>query len=61
MTVLKYLSKWNCLISFGVVGNELTKSIASKNLQQWILNNSTLQELNSFIVDCTDDAFRLWL
>jgi hypothetical protein len=57
----KYLSEWNCLVSFGVVGAGLKQELFSKDLQQWVLENSTLCEHNSFAVDYTDDVFRLWL
>jgi hypothetical protein len=60
-TFLKYLSEWNFLVSFGVVGTGLTQTMISKDLQQWVLDNSTLHEQNSFTVDLTDDTFRLWL
>jgi len=60
-TVLKYLSEWNSLVSFGVVGTGLTQAIVLKDPQQWVLDNSTLNEQNTFTVDFTDDAFRLWL
>jgi len=61
LSVFKYLLQWNWLVSFGVVGAILAKEIFSEDLQQWVLENSTLREQNSFTVDYTDDAFRLWL
>jgi len=61
LSVFKYLSEWNCLISFGVVDAGLKEELFPKDLQQWVLENSTLREQNSFAVDYSDDAFRLWL
>jgi hypothetical protein len=43
------------------VGTGLTQAIVLKDPQQWVLDNSTLNEQNTFTVDFTDDAFRLWL
>jgi len=61
LVIFKYLSEWNSLVSFGVVGAGLIQEIFSRDLQQWFLENSTLDERNSFAVDYTDDIFRLWL
>jgi len=61
LTVLKHLSEWSSLISFGVVGAILAVETLSKDLQQWVLENSTLHAQNSFVVDYSDERFRLWL
>ena len=61
LSVLKYLSEWNSLISFGVVDIVMTEQIFSKDIQQWVLHNSTLHEHKSFFVDYVDNIFRLWL
>ncbi len=61
LSIFKYLSEWRSLVSFGVVGINLTKEIFSKDLPQWVMKNSTLHDQNSFVVDYTDDIFRLWL
>jgi hypothetical protein len=62
VTVLNSLSKWNSLVSFGVVDAVLTEETLSKGIKQWVMENSTLHEdPNSFAADYTDEAFRLWL
>jgi hypothetical protein len=61
LAVLKYLSQWNFLVSFGVVDIVMTKEILSKDIQQWVLENSTLHKRKSFFVDYVDNIFRLWL
>jgi hypothetical protein len=61
LAVFNHLSEWNSLVSFGVVDVRLTQEILSKDLYQWVLENSILHNENSFIVDYTDERFRLWL
>ena len=61
LTIFKYLSEWNSLVSLGIVGINLTEAISSKDPQQWVLQNSTLTDQRLFVVDYTDKIFRLWL
>jgi hypothetical protein len=61
LAILKSLSKWNSLISFGVVNAVMAEQILSKDIQQWVMENLTLNENRIFVVDYTGDIFRLWL
>ena len=61
LVVLRSLCKWNSLVSFGVVNAVMSEEILSTNIQQWVLENSSLEDRNSFIVDYTNGIFRLWL
>jgi hypothetical protein len=61
LSTLSYITKCNSLISFGVVNAVMTQEILSKDIQQWVMEHSTLHDHNSFIVDYTDEIFRLWL
>lgn len=38
LRMLKYLSQWKSLVSFGLVGSELKEKIIKENLQQWIVD-----------------------
>ena len=61
LTLLHSLSKWNSLVSFGVVDALITEEVLSNDIQQWVLENSTMVDCSSFIVDYTNEIFRLWL
>jgi hypothetical protein len=61
VTVFNYLSVWNALISFVTVGIIIKEEILTKGLRQWVIENSSLHDTNSFIVDYFDERFRLWL
>jgi hypothetical protein len=61
VAVLNSLFKWNSLVSFGVVDAVMTLETSSKDIEQWVMENSTLHEHSSFVVDYTNEIFRLWL
>lgn len=61
LSILNNLSNWSCLVSFGIVNTRLTEEILSKPLPKWVLENSSLNDENSFVVDYTGNVFRLWL
>jgi hypothetical protein len=61
LTVFSHLSKWNSLVSFGVVDIVMTPETLEKGLRQWVLENSSLRDHNSFVTDYSENIFRLWL
>ena len=61
LAVLNCLSKWNSLISFGAVDAVMTEETLSKDLRQWVIENSILNEHSSFVAGYTDKTFRLWM
>ncbi len=61
LAVLNSLSKWNSLVSFGIVDVLMKEETLSKGIQQWVMENSILHEHTSFAVDYTNKTFRLWL
>ncbi|CAF1073588.1 unnamed protein product [Adineta steineri] len=61
LTVLNHLSKWNCLISFGVANIKIDSKILTQGIREWIIENSNLHDNDSFLTDYSADTFRLWL
>jgi hypothetical protein len=52
LAILHHLSKWNLLVSFGVINAVLTKETLSEGVHQWVMKNSNLiHGHNSFVVD----------
>ena len=61
IAVLSHLSRWNCLISFVTAGIIIKPEILTKGIRQWVLENSSLCDNDSFIADYFEQRFRLWL
>ena len=61
LAIFKYLSHWKFLVSFGVANIVLDEKISSEDIHQWVIDNSTLNNNDSFLVDYSDNTFRLWL
>ena len=61
VAVLNYLHDWKCLISFATVGSIIKPEILTKGVRQWVIENSSLLDNDSFIADYFEERFRLWL
>jgi hypothetical protein len=61
LAILNSLPDWNSLVTFGVVNAVIPEEISSKDIQQWVMDNSILNEDVPFAVDYTNKIFRLWL
>jgi hypothetical protein len=61
VAVFNYLSVWNALISFATVGTIIKPEILTKDLRQWVIENSSLCDTDSFVADYFEERFRLWL
>ncbi len=61
LTIFKHLCKWNLLVSFGVANMTMDSKILSKDIREWVIENSSLNDKDSFHTDYSDSTFRLWL
>lgn len=61
LSVFNHLSMWNSLIAFATVGIILPQTILTQGIRQWTIENSSLNENDSFVVDYFEERFRLWL
>ncbi len=48
-------------MSFGIVNAVVSEEILSKDIKQWVVDNSILNEDVPFAVDYTNETFRVWL
>lgn len=60
LTIFKHLCKWNLLVSFGVANMTMDSKILSKDIREWVIENSSLNDKDSFHIDYSDNTFRLW-
>ncbi len=61
LSVFKHLYKWNFLVSFGVANMTMGWKTPTTDIRQWVIENSLLNEEDSFHTDYSDNTFRLWL
>lgn len=61
LMIFNHLSKWNNLVSFGVANAKIDEKILTKGIREWIIENSLLNDTDSFHTDYSDNTFRLWL
>ncbi len=61
LAVFQHLCKWKSLISFGVANAMMESKIVSKGIRPWVIENSLLNDEDSFFTDYSDNTFRLWL
>ncbi len=61
LAVFQHLCKWKSLISFGIANVTMESNIISKGIRQWVIENSFLNDEDSFLTDYSDSTFRLWL
>jgi hypothetical protein len=61
VAVLNHLRDWKCLISFATVGSLIKPEILMNGLRQWVIENSSLLDNDSFVADYFEERFRLWL
>lgn len=61
LTVFNHLNKWNFLVSFGVANITMDSKKLTKGIREWVIENSLLNDNDSFLTDFSDNTFRLWL
>ncbi|CAF2937705.1 unnamed protein product [Rotaria sp. Silwood2] len=61
LSVLNHLCKWNYLVSFGVANIKIDSKILTKGIREWVLENSFLNDNDTFLTDYSAETFRLWL
>ena len=60
-SIFQNLNQWNSLVSFGIANITMESIIESKDIRQWVIENSSLTDQDSFLTDYSDNTFRLWL
>ena len=55
------IHRWESLISFGIANIAMESIIGSKDIREWVIENSSFTEQDSFLTDYSDNTFRLWL
>ncbi|CAF1258799.1 unnamed protein product [Rotaria sp. Silwood1] len=61
LSIFNHLSKWNFLVSFGVANITMDSKILAKGIREWVLENSFLNDNDSFLTDYSAETFRVWL
>jgi len=61
LTILNHLYKWNNLVSFGLANITINGEILTKGIREWVIENSLLNDNDSFHTDYSDNTFRVWL
>jgi hypothetical protein len=61
LSIFKHLGKWIFLVSFGVANITMNSTVLSKGLREWVVENSFLNDNDSFLTDYSAETFRLWL
>jgi len=59
LSIINRLSEWNSLVSFSISNICLKEETRSKGIQYWVSEHISNNRL--FLVDYTDNEFRLWL
>lgn len=55
------IHQWKSLVSFGIANITMDSIIGSKDIREWVIENSSLTDQDSFLTDYSDNTFRLWL
>jgi hypothetical protein len=61
LSVFQHLPEWRSLVSFGIANAKLESETVSKGIRQWVIENTSLHDEDSFLTDYSDNTFRLWL